>query len=477
MPQLQARQGGSTMPVRKSTILVVALLLLSVQVPAALAQDGGPMSAEIAPLIEQTQRGEVCAWPVEVAVDALNVAYPEAKASYFVMPYMLAPDQSLILTGTYPFARFSSLVTYFGLGQPGRDIEVLGWLRDTQITPDQGSVNPALDAAAPSDPLQRQWEARITGTIPVEEDFPRRHREPGRLRTLLDEWAQRRAGAKAEENVIPAHPEGEADQLGIAVLRIYVPVDAADHSGGVGLPALALVEADGERRALAECTPEEEQVWTEAIRQMVLTNITAADRLPLPTSADAPPAWVESPVPGLAPNPDNRYLMAPVVWEPGRIVVVRGQGPTFPDTNAGDSVTLPRQLRFWSFCTGSNDVTPPVGYPTAACIGDLEIPVGPDGTYTVVISQPEDRPANAAQGDGVAWLQGADPSLPDLLILRHMLPSDDYYDQSVWAVPELTVGAAEPVMGPYYPDAVYCDKSVFEAGGADACFLAGPTAE
>jgi hypothetical protein len=93
----------------------------------------------------------------------------------------------------------------------------------------------------------------------------------------------------------------------------------------------------------------------------------------------------------------------------------------------------------------------------------------------VVVSQPEDRPANATQQAGVAWLEGADPSLPDLLALRHMLPSDDFYDQSVWAVPELTVGAAQPVMGPYYPDAVYCDKTVFEAGGAESCFEAAAT--
>jgi hypothetical protein len=464
------------MPVRKSVALVITFLFVLMLAPAALAQDPGSTSAETAQLLEQTKRGEVCAWPVEVAVDALNVAYPETNASYFVMPYMLAPDQSLILTGTYPFDRFSSLVTYFGLGQPGRDIEVLGWLRDSEIVPNPGSVNPALDAEAPSDPLQRQWEVTVNGTIPVDPAFPRRHRDAGRLRTALTEWVQRRAGTAEEGNVIPAHPEGE-DQLGIVVLRVYVPVDAADHSGGVGLPALAIEEADGTRRPLAACTPEEEQVWTEAIRQMVLGNIVAADRLPLPSSADAAPAWVESSVPGLAPNPDNRYLMTPLVWQPGRIVVVRGQAPTFPDTNAGESVTLPEQLRFWSFCTGSNDVTPPEGYPTAACVADFEIPVGPDGSYTVVVSQPEDRPANATPEDGVAWLEGADPSLPDLLLMRHMLPSDEYYDESVWAVPELTVGAAESVMGPYYPDAVYCDKTVFETGGADACFASAVPAQ
>ena len=246
------------MLVRKSVVVVITFMIVFVQAPAVLAQDQGLTSDEMETLVEQTKRGEVCAWPVEVAVDALNVAYPEERASYFVMPYMLAPGQSLILNGTYPFARFSSLVTYFGLGQPGREIEVLGWLRDYQIAPQLGSVNPAIDADASSDPLRRQWGARVTGTIEVDDALPRRHRDPVRLRTWLDEWALDRVGAGAAENVIPAHREGEEDKLGVVILRVYVPIDAADHAGGVGLPALAIEEADGQLRPLAECAPEEE---------------------------------------------------------------------------------------------------------------------------------------------------------------------------------------------------------------------------
>ncbi len=309
------------------------------------------------------------------------------------------------------------------------------------------------------------------------QDLPRRHRDPGRLRATLDEWAQGRAGVQAVENIIPAHPEGEEDQLGIAVLRVYVPVEAADHSGGVGLPGLAIEEADGRLRPLAACTPEEEQVWTEAIRGMVMTNIAAADRLPMPAGADAPPSSVKSSIPGLAPNPDNRYVMTPVVWEPGRIVVIRGQAPSFPGHDRrGERGTSPAQLRFWSFCAGSNDVTPPNGYPTEACVADAGSPVGPDGFYTIVVSQPEDRPANATPEDGVAWLQGADASLPISSCCGTCCHQDEFFDQSAWAVPELTVGAAQEVMGSYYPDAVYCDKAVFEAGGADACFEHGATA-
>ncbi len=57
-----------------------------------------------------------------------------------------------------------------------------------------------------------------------------------------------------------------------------------------------------------------------------------------------------------------------------------------------------------------------------------------------------------------------------------MLPSDEFFDQSVWAVPERTPGAAEEIMGPYFPQTVYCDTATFEQGGADACFAPGEAA-
>ncbi len=442
---------------RKLLALVIVLLFAGVQLPASLAQEATPAPAgDIEAMKEQARQNNVCAWPVEVAVDALNVAYPDANASYFVMPYTLAPGQSLILDGVYPFARFSSLTTYYGVGMAGQGIETLDWLRDNEIAPNPGSANPADDANAPDDPAQRSWTVRVTGTAPM-------GGTPG-------------ATPASEGNVIAAHPEGATDQLGILVLRIYVPQDPADVTGGVGLPKLSFEDANGESRQLAACSAEEEQTWTEVIRQLVLVNVAAASRLPLPTSADALPEWVESPVPGLAPNPDNRYLMAPVSWTPGRIVVIRGQAPTVPDSRAGDSPATPADLRYWSFCTGSNIVEAPLAYPTTACMSDFEIPVDADGFYTVVVSQPEDQPSNATAENGVAWIQGADPTLPDLVILRHMLPSDAFYDQSVWSVPELTPGAAEPVMGSYFPQTVYCDTATFEEGGADACFVADGSA-
>jgi hypothetical protein len=449
---------------RRFIILGLILMLSSGSLFSAGAQEAtspAPLTeGDLAELLEQLQSGEVCAWPAEVTIDTLNVAYPDLEASYFVMPYMLDAGQSLIVEGAYPFARFSSLTTYFGATAGGQGLEVLAWLRDSEIMPDAGSVNPAIDPNAPDDPERRQWTVRVSGTAPAGDATPT-------------------AVTDAGENVIPAHLEGGYGTRGWLILRVYVPADPADSTGGVGLPALFLEDETEERRELAACTPEEEQKWTAVIWQSAQAVVAEAPRLPLPPDPDAAPGWVSSKVPGLAPNPDNRYLLAPVVWESGRIVVIRGQAPTFPDTRAGESPTTPTQLRYWSFCTGSNTITPPDAYPTTACLSDFEIPVDDDDFYAIVVSQPEDRPANATVENGVAWIQGADPSLPDLVIMRHLLPSAEFIDRSVWAVPELTPGVAAEIMGSYYPQITYCDTATFEEGGAEACFAmnATPVAE
>lgn len=432
---------------RKLLFILIALMVAGVQFSAVLSREATP-AVDREGLIEQVRRGEACAWPATVAIDALNIAYPDGNATYFAMPYILGPDKTLIVEGAFPLARFSSLTTYYGMGIPGAAIELLGWARDTQIQPDAGSSNPTVDPGASLDPAERRWTVRVTGTAAVDGGTP--------------------APISGDGNVIPAHPEGATDQLGLLVLRVYVPDDLSDPTGGVGLPTLTIEDRNGDRHELGTCSAEESATWGAVINDLIEVAVASAPVLPLPPDAITEPEWVRSSVPGLGPNPDNRYLMGPVVSEPGRIVVIRGKAPTFPDTGAGESASTPADLRYWSFCTGSN-VTP---YATTACVGDFEVPLDTDGFYTIVVSQAEDRPANATPENGVAWLQGADPTLPDLVILRHMLPSGGFFDQSVWAVPERTPGAAEAIMGPYFPQTVYCDTATFEAGGADACFAA-----
>jgi hypothetical protein len=441
---------------RKLFMFLLALSVVGLPMPALLAQEGAtPADSSAATgFVEQLQSGQVCAWPIELDVDAFNVGFPDVNSSYFLMPYILAPDQAFVVEGAFPFNRFTSINTYYrDLGGQGTGLELLGWLPDFAITPDAGSSNPAVDPDASDDPAERQWTVRVTGTGAVSETTTP-------------------ATPVNSQNVLPAMPTGIENAIGVMVFRNYVPNDTSDHSGGVGLPTISLEEASGDTRELTPCTEEDRDAWQQVFMPFLVQIMEAAPPLPLPPSADARPEWVQNNFPGLGTNPDNRYLMVPISWEPGRIVVVRGQAPTFPDTRAGDSPAASMDLRYWTFCTGSNVVP----MPSQDCLPDFEMPIDADGTFTFVVSQEADRPANATEDVGVGWLQGSDPTQPDLMYLRHLQPSDDFVAQSAWAVPELTIGAAEPIMGPYYPQITYCDLATFEMGGADACFDQADTA-
>lgn len=438
---------------RRLLTLVLALMLVGVQVPLALAQEEATPSASTPSMtgfLDQIKQGQVCAWPVKLDTQEFNVGFPDANSAYFVIPYVLTTGQSIIVQGTYPFARFSSLVTYYrDLNAQGSGLELLGWLPDYAIVPDAGSTNPAVDPNASTDPAQRRWTVEVTGTAPS---------------ITTPEVSTPVAG----KNVLPGMPAEIQDAIGVMILRMYVPTDPSDDSGGVGLPTLTLQDGSGSSRTLTPCTDADREMWKTFFVPFATRIIEEAPQLPLPPSADAAPEWVQTTFPGLGTNPDNRYLVVPLAWEPGRIVVVRGQAPTFPDTGAGDPQTAPADLRYWTFCTGSN-VIPLL---TASCAPDFEMPLDANGMYTIVVSQPADQPANATADNGIAWLQGGDADQPELLFLRHLLPSDEFYGQSAWAVPEGEIGAAEGIMGPYYPEITYCDTATFEAGGADACFAA-----
>jgi hypothetical protein len=95
------------------------------------------------------------------------------------------------------------------------------------------------------------------------------------------------------------------------------------------------------------------------------------------------------------------------------------------------------------------------------CVADYEAVVDEEGFVTVVVSDPEDRPANAAN-----WLPWGGPYYDGLLIYRHMLPAPDFAE-AIQNVPEGAPAAS--VMGDYFPQVRYCSKETFEAGGASAC--------
>jgi hypothetical protein len=193
----------------------------------------------------------------------------------------------------------------------------------------------------------------------------------------------------------------------------------------------------------------------------------------------------------LLPNPDNKYLVSffMSVYDPARIIVIRGKMPGFPDTYSGAPISKPArgfdvvQLRYWSICLG--DLVSPL--PIEGCAVDASTPLDENGFYTIVISNDVLRPDWLPPQ--FVWLPWGDEKMvPKTIFLRNTLPSLDFSQSAQKAIAEgcgVDFNFPIPpthdeitqagkctlnVMGDYYPAAAWCDRSDFKSGGWQACF-------
>ncbi len=399
----------------------------------------------------QTLPTPTCAWQGEWSPFGLaNWFAPDAGNRWFYMP--IDPQwESMTISGAYPRARFFSIATYdnapVSTGLAGR-------LYDAQIIPDPGSVNPFAPPAPPG--------ANGTYTIAVT-----------------------RGKAPSKGNVIPLHAK-----TGWLVYRLYLPNAGQGSMAGVPLPSISITVA-GQTKPLPVCQFINRQSQVAALQPWLV-----------PPALETPP--VQPPVPDLVmfgpipsppavwlPNPENKYMVSYFMpaYEPGRILVIRGKMPAFPNTYHGRPVWEPApgfktvQLRYWSMCL--TDFVSPL--PVDGCAVDAGTPLDKNGFYTVVISNDALRPDWLSPDDvWIAW--GDEKMVPKVIFARNTLPSPDF-NQSVKNAIEHGCGVdfvwpnppsqgdikkagicAQKVMGDYYPAAVWCSKPDFRRGGWRACF-------
>jgi hypothetical protein len=169
-------------------------------------------------------------------------------------------------------------------------------------------------------------------------------------------------------------------------------------------------------------------------------------------------------------DPTTAYLVNYISRKFGPVYVFRAKLPTFPNTYEGTKTMPGGQVQYWSVATMASG-------PSGALwdgVFDMMIPTDKDGSYTIVVSRPEDRPKNATRENGVAWIDwGPGEGLSDprdrkdwgMLLMRFMAP-----DQSWEHNPEKAIrpGTEAAVMGPYYPRGYYTTKARFEVEGVKA---------
>jgi len=403
-----------------------------------------------------------CAWPLQFSPEGSgNIGGPDGAARYWYMPFDRQYG-TMTIKGTYPNVRFFSYTAYETIDYNPIHNRNNGFhlvdhhLYDAQITPDPGSVNPFDVPGARS------------GTYTV---------------------AFSRIGPNSRNTI------RVSSDLTWILLRTYVSDD--DHSlsgqslmGGVSLPTVTLADITGANpKQLETCWPINKWQDMSAFGQFLFPpevdlnvdeGTPSTDRLWFATPQNLPSI--------LWPNPDGKYLM---MWpgekyQPGRIIVIHGKAPRFPDPFEHSTMRASSRghhavdMRYWALCE-QNFALP---IPLVGCVTDLTARLE-GGDYTIVISDDRQRP-DWLRPD-VNWLPYGDEQYPKFLAFRNMLPAADFDHavQDVWKAgctfdfefPNLPDRkalddkgpCAKAIMGDYYPDAFWCDKSTFVHGGWRAC--------
>ncbi|MBK6558171.1 MAG: hypothetical protein IPG16_13515 [Comamonadaceae bacterium] len=407
-----------------------------------------------------------CFWVGTLSPQTFNILSPDLAVVYWISQFKLPAGAKLELKGQYPRARYMSFASYNPVGQP------VDGLADDAIRPDSGSANPFLSGA------QRLGSQR---------NF-----------TVAVQTRPMQAGVRVDEATRPANtlfvPTDEATYQ--VWMRVYVPDEGLGALGGVALPRPVMTLADGSK-VEGEALCRQYVVKEGAVRDFratkegnkALFNIQGA-KAPYHPAQPGPVPWnsffspqftvsntlINTPFEplrarmdstrrsGFYGTLDNFYMTTYVDNRYGDALVIQAKAPRTPRTVKGAAVLDANvDLRYWSICKGRSIHDGAVD----ACLFDEQVPRDANGRYTVVVSTPAARPANARTECGVAWMpwgvgDGIDNPHGGYVINRHMKPSPGF-TQSLWSTK--VPGDERTVLGEYYPTTTYEAKGAFEARG------------
>lgn len=395
----------------------------------------------------------------------INIAYPDAATFYWAAVFTLPQGAKLQLEGSFPHSRYMSFISYDGAGVPIESVA------DYLIKPDEGAVNPFRTGADRS-ASKRSYRLQVLDAPPPS-DQPIGMNLKGQTRDALH---------------TPRYGAGPGQQT--ILYRIYAADKGSDETGNAGLPAPVLTMPDGKvlrgadacqalrTRQPLQLDPAAMAVPMDKYQELLATARAKGATFP----ATNPPTYYQQldrealydiyrgvpPRPdarksegGFYPNLDNQYIRTILNRKLGKVLVLRAKAPTTPKTLNGEARLGEGELRYWSWCSNQGFANTRVN----ACVHDENIPVGPDGYYTLVVSRAADRPRNAIAQCGVTWLpmaddgDGAGDDDVTVLQLRHMLGTGEFKHavQSVKGHDSI-----ERDMGEYYPRGRYVSTSAFE---------------
>ena len=406
--------------------------------------------------------GVGCGWQAASDINVTNIAFPDDSAKYWVAVVPHIPGTRLRIDGRFGHMRYFSFNVYDPLIRP------VDAIADEALVPDEaGQANPFVEERAP-----------LGGSYTAYVDFGQKPETPA-INTLYS------GAIPTGDNAVP-NPAGT-----VIMYRSYVPEAGFDFQGGVGLPVLTLETADGSQEILpyADCTepliPTGGGVVPDPGLNDLLLTIDLPDALlglvTIPTATMPPSTQVFYGLPttllqilgnalgvplgeeasglpltgggGFLSNLHNDYTTIGFARRFGSAYVVRARAPSW--RGAAGVPWGGEQLRYWSIC--QNEF---LTQRFVDCARDEEVALDESGFFTVMVTDPADRPTWANADNGITWLPWG-PFPDGLIIYRHMLP-DPGFDQAIQNVPQGTEPAG--IMGDYLPIGAYChDEQLSQA--------------
>lgn len=369
-----------------------------------------------------------------------------AGANYFANDFMITrfglsfgdafavePGGKVVFHGQYPRSR------YFAFHPNDMDLNNLPTLRDRDLEPDAGSVNPFSDSVRLIQNIGEGDANYYTATLV---------------------FGPEPENPQANTRYVGEKKSGGTNRYLINMLRLYASdLGNGANSGGVPLPAVTIYDAEGAiSQHYDECD----------LYQQGGEDITTALKFPALPIADhrarEVPVWstssnFEAPSDTLA-NADVQYMSTVYSRRFGELFLIRARYLTGPDTRAGVPVNAPGyDTRLYTICNyniwnGS----------AIQCLLNTDLDIDEQGYYTLVISDIADRPANLVS-ESATWINWG-PYLDGQVSFRHIYRENRWVSEIASA---LEGGAVSAEAKPYVPLARHCSREAFETGGWKAC--------
>nr|MBV6628848.1 hypothetical protein [Oceanococcus sp. HetDA_MAG_MS8] len=446
-----------------------ATLPLTMDISAATDSDDRPADLpDNRPQRPKFPGGLGCGWQVASDINVTNVAFPDESAKYWVAILPHVPGARLRIDGRFGHMRYFSFNVYDPLLRP------VDALADEELLANDNLDNPFIN---PKAPLGGGYTAYLEFTAKPEQPAPN---------TLY-------SGA------IPSGDNALPNPVGTAIFyRSYVPEAGFAFDGGVGLPVLTLETTDGAQELVPFADCDEPAVPTlggnvpDPGLNGVLLGLDLPDELlgliNFPTAVMPPRSQVFYGLPttllniagnllgiplgeqpsglplsgggGFLSNIHNAYISVPFSRYFGSHYMVRARAPSW--RGAPGLTWNQEQMRYWSVCQNEFATQRFV-----ACARDDQTAIDEQGFFTVMVTDPADRPQWATRENGITWLPWG-PFPDGLIIYRHMLPNPGF-DQAIQNVPQGT--AIEEVMADYQPVGAYCYPEQLEQAPDNAAEL------